>query len=276
MQSANYSSPLTVQGNSSGEALPVTTPTGASSSTVQGVAADGAAVAGNPVLVGGVDTAGNAQSILTSTAGIQIVGSSTSSSDSVSNTLNFTLDQAGAQRALAVAMHGYNATDGDWERVRVISGQLSVREIGGLSASAVFTPAAASHVAGDVNGGAQTFDLNAPASSVFEIQSASLLIAGGTIETTAWELHLFSVTPPSALADDGAFVLASGDHASYLGFVALAQVVDYGDALYIESNNVGKRVQLAASGDLFAYLVNRTTLTPQAVAHTVKIVGKPV
>lgn len=183
MQSANYDSPLTVQGNSSGEAVPVSTASGSA---------------------------------------------------------------------------------------------LSVTSTGGLSASGSFTPAAASHTAGDVNGAAATFDLNAPASCVFEIQSASLLIAGGTVETTAWTLHLYSVTPPSALADDAVFDIPAGDRASYLGFVSLAQVVDYGSSLYIETHNIGKRVQLAASGDLFGYLVNGTTLTPQAVAHTVTLVGRPV
>lgn len=142
------------------------------------------------------------------------------------------------------------------------------------SASATFTPAAASHVAGDVNGGANKFALNAPSGSVFEIQSASLLIAGATIETTAWTLHLYSVTPPSAIADDAAFDIPSGDRASYLGFVSLAQVVDYGNSLYIESNNLNKRVKLTGTS-LFGYLVNGTTLTPQNVAHTVTLIGRP-
>ena len=54
MQSANYSSPLTIQGNSSGEAVPVTGPTGASSTTVQGAVAGEEATVGNPVGVGAV------------------------------------------------------------------------------------------------------------------------------------------------------------------------------------------------------------------------------
>lgn len=146
---------------------------------------------------------------------------------------------------------------------------------GGRAASATFTPAAASHTNGDVNGGAQEFALVAPSGCVFEIETVTMLIAGGTIETTAWALHLFSVTPPSALADDAAFTLAAGDRASYLGFVTIAQVVDYGDSLYIETQNIGKRVKLTGTS-LFGYLVNGTTLTPQAVAHTVTIIGKPI
>jgi hypothetical protein len=146
---------------------------------------------------------------------------------------------------------------------------LSVRiDNPGFSASATFTPAAASHVAGDVHGGAQEFTNMGPPGGRIKILGASLLINGGTIETTAWQLHLFNVTPPSALADDGAFTLASGDQASYLGYVDLAQVVDIGAALFIQTNNIFKPVKLLGTS-LFAYLVNTTTLTPQNVTHVV-------
>lgn len=53
----------------SGGAVPVTGPTGASSTTVQGTAADGAAAVGSPVQVGGKDGSGNAQAMLTDTSG---------------------------------------------------------------------------------------------------------------------------------------------------------------------------------------------------------------
>ncbi len=145
-----------------------------------------------------------------------------------------------------------------------------------FSASATFTPAAASHTAGDSVGVAQEFVLKdsrgalpAPGST-FSIVNASLRIDGATVETTAWRLHMFSVTPPSALADDAAFLLASGDRSSYLGYIDLAQVVDVGDTLYIEAFNIQKHLTLTGTS-IFGYLVNGTTLTPQAVAHTVTI-----
>lgn len=144
-----------------------------------------------------------------------------------------------------------------------------------LTASATFTPAAAEHVANDVHGGAQEFALAAPAASSFLIRSVSLRINGGTIETTAWKLHLFSITPPSALADDAAFVLASGDRASYLGYIAIPQILDFGDTLIIEVNNIFKQVKLTGTS-LFGYLTNDTTLTPAAVGHVVTISGTPV
>jgi hypothetical protein len=139
-----------------------------------------------------------------------------------------------------------------------------------LNASATFTPAAASHVAGDSNGVAAEFAFNVAAGSTVCIISATLEIDGATIETTAWQLHLFSVTPPSALADDAAFVLAAGDRASYLGFIDLPQVVDLGSTLYINVNNIQKQFTLTGTS-VFGYLVNTTTLTPQNVAHIVKL-----
>lgn len=139
-----------------------------------------------------------------------------------------------------------------------------------FATSATFTPAAASHVAGDVNGGAQTFAIGAPTGASMRIVSASLLIAGATIETTAWTLHLYSGTPPSALADDAVFDVPAGDRASYLGTVSFAQVVDLGSTLYIDTNNIQKQIKLTGTS-VFGYLVNGTTLTPQAVAHTVTL-----
>lgn len=51
--------------------------------------------------------------------------------------------------------------------------------------------------------------------------------------------------------------------------------MDYGASLYIETQNIGKCVKLAGTS-LFGYLVNGFLLTPQAVAHTVTLTGKPV
>lgn len=151
-------------------------------------------------------------------------------------------------------------------------GNLKTASGGAFTASATFTPAASSHTNGDSNGTAQEFAFGAPAGSTLRINSVSLLIANATVETTAWTLHLFSVTPPSALADDAAFLLASGDRASYLGSVAIPQVVDLGDTLYVESHGVNKQIKLDAAGtSVFGYLVNGTTLTPGAVAHTVTL-----
>jgi hypothetical protein len=136
--------------------------------------------------------------------------------------------------------------------------------------SATFTPAATSHTNGDVVGGAAEFKNVGAVGAFLRIVSASLRIDNTSIETTAWRLHLFDVTPPSAVADDGAFLLAAGDRASYLGYIDLPQVIDLGDTNHIEVLNIQKVIRLRGTS-LFGYLVNGTTLTPGAVAHVVTL-----
>ena len=138
------------------------------------------------------------------------------------------------------------------------------------NASATFTPAAASHVAGDANGAAAEFAFGALSASRIMITSASLEIDGATAEATAWRLALFSVTPPSAVADDGAFVLPSGDRASFLGFVPLGTAADEVDTQWVETHGINKQIKLAGTS-VFAYLLNLTTLTPANVAHIVTL-----
>jgi hypothetical protein len=143
------------------------------------------------------------------------------------------------------------------------------RAIGGYSASASFTPAASSHTAGDAVGVAAEFALNAPAASLLKIVSASLLVAGGTNETSTWRVYLSNVTPPSALADDAPYVLAAADRATFIGYFDFAQLVDIGDSLYIEATP-NKIIRLTGTS-VFGYLVNLTTVTPAAVARTVTL-----
>lgn len=145
-----------------------------------------------------------------------------------------------------------------------------------FSGSATFTSTAAEYTAGDSLGVAAEITLldrnGAPpaAGSHLKITSASLRINHATIETTAWRLHLFSVTPPSALADNAAFAFAAADRASYLGYVDLSQVLDLTDTLFIDMPNLNKQINLAGTS-VFAYLVNGTTLTPAAAAHIVTL-----
>jgi hypothetical protein len=139
------------------------------------------------------------------------------------------------------------------------------------SASATFTPAASSHTTPAVNGGAQQFSTMGPASGRILITGASLEIDGASAEASAWRLYLYNVTPPSATADAGAWDLVSGDRASHLGYIDLGTAVDLGSTQWVETSGINKQVALAASGNLFGYLVNLTTLTPAAVAHIVTL-----
>jgi hypothetical protein len=145
-----------------------------------------------------------------------------------------------------------------------------------FSASATFTPAATSHAGNDCFGAAQEFKLldrmgQPPAAgSHIKITSVTFTQATATNVTSVWRVHLYNVTPPSAIADDAAFDVAAGDRASYLGYVDISQLIDTGSTLYIDMPNLGKQVKLLGTS-LFGYLVNVTTLTAEAVAHTVTI-----
>jgi hypothetical protein len=144
------------------------------------------------------------------------------------------------------------------------------------SAVAVFTPAATSHAGGDCFGAAQEFVLKdrngspPPAGSHLKITSVTFMQATGTNVTSVWRLHLYTVTPPSAIADDAAFDVPAGDRASYLGYVDISQLVDTGSTLFIDMPNLGKQIKLSGTS-VFGYLVNVTTLTAEAVAHTITL-----
>lgn len=91
-----------------------------------------------------------------------------------------------------------------------------------------------------------------------------------------YRLHLYGVTPPSALGDNAAWDLPSGDRASYLGFIDIGQPVDLGSTLYCEANNLGKQIKLTGTS-IFGYLVTLGAFTPASATvrkitlHTVAV-----
>ena len=184
----------------------------------------------------------------------------------------------GADGSAVDAVAGAGAVSTAVQRVTLASDDPAVTKLTngvGLTASASFTPAAASHVANDCNGAAGTFAFVAPTGSVFCITDAELEIDGATAEATAWRLYLYNVTPPSAYADDAAWDIASGDRASFLGYIDLGTAVDLGSTQWVETHGINKVVKLSGTS-VFGYLTNLTTLTPAAVAHTVKLYGTPI
>lgn len=78
---------------------------------------------------------------------------------------------------------------------------------------------------------------------------------------TSYRLYLYNVTPPSALGDNVAWDLPSGDRASYLGYVDLGSPVDLGSTLYVRTDGINAHFALAGT-DLFGYLVTNTSYTP--------------
>lgn len=80
---------------------------------------------------------------------------------------------------------------------------------------------------------------------------------------TSYRLYLYNVTPPSALGDNAAWDLPSGDRASFLGYVDLNVPIDLGSTLYVRTDNVGAQFTLSGTG-LFGYLVTNSAYTPSA------------
>ena len=109
-------------------------------------------------------------------------------------------------------------------------------------------------------------------SVALEIDSAGL-ISG----ESAYNLYLYNVTPPSALADGGAFDLPSGDRAAFLGVIPLGTPAVQGtNTCYVETNGINKQVTLSGTG-LFGYLQTVGAYTPtSARVYKVTLHGIPV
>ncbi len=127
---------------------------------------------------------------------------------------------------------------------------------------------AANDVIGTATGStaAWQFASMGPSGGLIRLTGATLRIDAAAIISgeTSYLLHLYNVTPPSATGDNGAFNgLASGDRASYLGFINLGAPAALGSTLWIETGGILKPIQLAGT-DLFGYLVTVGAHTPTA------------
>ena len=133
------------------------------------------------------------------------------------------------------------------------------------------------YTAGDVvgdTGGSAIISLTAagPAAGFLLIQSVSLVFSDSTVPSGmgAFRVHMYSATP-TAIADNAAFDLLSGDRATYVGFIDLPTPQDLGSSLYTQADYPGRLVKLgAASTTLFAELETRGAYTPVS-ASTVSI-----
>lgn len=142
----------------------------------------------------------------------------------------------------------------------------------GYSASVSLTRTADTNAygAGDVVGAATgstaalEFPDMGPSGRSVRITRAALLISADAVISgeTSYRLHLYNVTPPSALGDNAAWDLPSGDRAAYLGYVDLGTPVDVGSSLFVQSGELAMDVKLEAGGALWGYLVTVGPHTP--------------
>jgi len=121
------------------------------------------------------------------------------------------------------------------------------------------------YTANDVVGGAQElplFGLADRSTMITDIMLQARITAIPSGMTT-FRLHFYSVTPPSALADNAAFDVPTDDQASYLGMVLGITPADLGTTVFGEASGINKIVRQASSS-LFFYLVTDGGFTPAA------------
>lgn len=122
--------------------------------------------------------------------------------------------------------------------------------------------------AGDVVGGVLTFAGLGNRDQNALITYASLRIDVNAIPAgmTSFRLNLYSASPGSAIADNAAWDLPSGDRASYIGYIDIGSPADMGSTLFVQVKGDNHHAILAggASSTLYGYLVTNGAFTPAA------------
>lgn len=139
------------------------------------------------------------------------------------------------------------------------------------------------YTAGDVCGTSPATNITFAGCST--IEGGHIIIMGVNLEVdvnavpsgmSGFRLHLYD-SAPTAIADNTAYNLPSGDRTKYLGNIPIDSPSDLGDTLWVEMNNVNKKVKLASgSSTLYGILETLGAYTPTAQAVkkvTLQIVG---
>lgn len=148
------------------------------------------------------------------------------------------------------------------------------------SAAAITRPANTTpYSANDSFGGVLTFANIGPAGGHIMLTSLDLRYDVSAIPTgmTSFRLHLYTATPPSALADNAAWDLPSGDRSAYIGYAELGSPADLGATLFSQVDQANKHIKLAdGSSSLFGYVVTAGGYTPAANSETAQVVARSV
>lgn len=189
-------------------------------------------------------------------------------------------DLGGTKTGLAHVL--YDAAGNALLGQKAVAGSIpTVSAAGGYSAAVTLTRTADTnaYASNDVLGAATgstaalTFASMGPAAQDIMITSASLEIDATAVISgeTSYRLYLYNVTPPSALGDNVAWDLPSGDRASFLGYVDLGTPVDLGSTLFVQTDGINKQIKLSGTS-IFAYLVTNGAYTPtSARVHVVTL-----
>lgn len=139
-----------------------------------------------------------------------------------------------------------------------------------ITRPANITPYAAGSVIGTATNSSSAFELAniAPAEggNVF-ITDTHLFVHVAAIPSgmTSFRLHLFDVTPPSALVDGAAYDLTAADRASYQGYVDLGAPQDFGSTLFAHVGGHSHRAT-ALTSSLYGYIQTIGGYTPTSAS----------
>jgi hypothetical protein len=161
-------------------------------------------------------------------------------------------------------------TDGSYAAGIVSAGFRSTTTITRPSNTTAY---AAGDVVGDT-GGSAIISLTAagPSGGFVLVQSVSLVFSDSTVPSgmAAFRIHLYAASP-TAIADNAAFDLASGERDNYMGYVDLPAPLDFGSTLYTQTDYPGRLIKLATgSTGVFAEIETRGAYTPVS-ASTVSL-----
>ena len=149
----------------------------------------------------------------------------------------------------------------------------------GYTSEASFLPVAATIGAGDVMTGAKEFTYLGPSSGgEVVIEGTKLVVEHSALiaSEAGYTLHLYSVTPPSAIADNGVWDITTADRASYQCSIALGTPVDLGSTLCVHVDGINKQVTIPVGGSLWAYLETDAGFTPTAALRVVTLHARSV
>jgi len=167
------------------------------------------------------------------------------------------------------------------------AGRLVTSGAGYLASVAVTRPSnTTAYTAGDVigvadavtpaNAGSAILELTSigPSGGVILLTDLDLRIDASAVPSgmTSFRLHLYT-SSPTAVLDNAAWDLPSGDRSAYIGFIDLGTIADLGSTLFLQSLGNNRTVKLATGvTSLFAVLVTNGGYTPASgTVHTLRV-----
>lgn len=128
----------------------------------------------------------------------------------------------------------------------------------------------AGDVVGDTGGSAIiTLSNVGPSGGWVLVQSARLMIGLSAVTSgmTGFRLHFYTASP-TAIADNAAFDLVSGDVDDYAGYIDLPTPQDFGSTIVAQSDYLGTLIKLAdGSTSLYAQLQTKGAFTPASATE---------